>query len=374
MNSHILVVDDEEQLCETIKDVLDFYFEKRVAVSIAHNFREALQKIQEIGNFDLIISDVQMPEMKGSDLVSLIHKILPQAEILMITGAPESIEAYDKELFNRVNSEKFGFLEKPISNEVLFRSVRRSLRIIELEKSNNALFSQLSRSSELGEAMLAHGHDLKNIIGASTMGIESILMPDIQEAMPETQKKHELLGALSDMHVTLGQAQELIKALLTANRSDNNNRSLPIFDLVDQAIIIAVPYAKKAQVDWKLSPNYFGEIVGTNSLINVFVNLIKNAIESFTNSKKEEKKLIDIAIEEEAENIVVSVKDNGSGIEDSILNDLNKGNKVSTKGENGNGHGVSGARRLLQGMGAKLLIASEFGKGSEFSVVLKKRA
>ena len=62
----ILVVDDEIDILETIIDTLDIEFEDAIVVDRAMNGVEALKLFQE-KSFDLVITDLNMPEMNGID-------------------------------------------------------------------------------------------------------------------------------------------------------------------------------------------------------------------------------------------------------------------------------------------------------------------
>ena len=57
----ILVIDDERSIRNTLKDILDF---EGYTVMLAENGKQGLQMATE-GNFDLIFSDIKMPEMDG---------------------------------------------------------------------------------------------------------------------------------------------------------------------------------------------------------------------------------------------------------------------------------------------------------------------
>jgi CheY-like chemotaxis protein len=77
----ILVVDDEEN----IRFVLDELLNSDYAVSLAANGREALQ-LAEASAFDLIITDLVMPEMNGIDLVIAIKNKNPDQKIIAMSG------------------------------------------------------------------------------------------------------------------------------------------------------------------------------------------------------------------------------------------------------------------------------------------------
>ena len=78
----ILLVDDERVVRETVKLLLD---EDEHTVVEANNGAEALGLYAQ-GGFDLVLTDCEMPFLKGNELAVRIKKIAPGQPILMITG------------------------------------------------------------------------------------------------------------------------------------------------------------------------------------------------------------------------------------------------------------------------------------------------
>ena len=82
--AHILVVDDEKSICE----LLEITFRKeghRVEVA---NSSEAARRRMESQIFDIIISDIRMPDSTGVDLLKFSKEIAPSSVFLLITGVP----------------------------------------------------------------------------------------------------------------------------------------------------------------------------------------------------------------------------------------------------------------------------------------------
>ncbi|MDP8259184.1 MAG: response regulator, partial [Candidatus Aadella gelida] len=72
MTKKILLIDDDKDMCSTLKDVLklDTQFEVEYTISPL----DALDKIKET-NYDLIVVDYKMPEMNGIELLEHIKKM-----------------------------------------------------------------------------------------------------------------------------------------------------------------------------------------------------------------------------------------------------------------------------------------------------------
>jgi len=79
----ILVVDDETEMREMIVDFLD---EEGYAVVSAQNGKEALERHFAADHIDLVLSDINMPQMKGFELLRIVREKYPQTKRVLITA------------------------------------------------------------------------------------------------------------------------------------------------------------------------------------------------------------------------------------------------------------------------------------------------
>ncbi len=114
----ILVVDDERAIRNSLKEILEYEDYK---VDIAENGVEALQKVQN-GKFDLIFSDIKMPEMDGMAFLEAVLKERGDLPVIMMSGHAEIDIA--------VKSIKIGaydFISKPLDMNRILVTVRNAL-------------------------------------------------------------------------------------------------------------------------------------------------------------------------------------------------------------------------------------------------------
>ena len=110
----ILVVDDEPDLRSTLSHALN---RSGYSVVGAANGVDALEKFKS-ANFNLVISDVKMPEMSGMELLSSIKKMSPQTPVIMISAFGT--------VSNAVAAMQQGasdYILKPFSFEILEKTV-----------------------------------------------------------------------------------------------------------------------------------------------------------------------------------------------------------------------------------------------------------
>src|SRR2546426_1095843 len=82
--AHILVVDDEKSICE----LLEITFRKEGhRVEVANNGESARRRL-ESQVFDIVISDIRMPDTSGVELLKFAKEIAPSSVFLLITGVP----------------------------------------------------------------------------------------------------------------------------------------------------------------------------------------------------------------------------------------------------------------------------------------------
>jgi DNA-binding NtrC family response regulator len=81
-NPRILVVDDEEIVCESCKRILE---EDGYEVETALSGKEAFEKMKE-NPFDIVMTDLKMPGIDGMEVLRTFRKDYPDAIIIMITG------------------------------------------------------------------------------------------------------------------------------------------------------------------------------------------------------------------------------------------------------------------------------------------------
>src|SRR5712692_5568236 len=77
----ILLIDDEEQIRELLKELLSAEYECVTAGSA----EEALAVLKST-NFALVISDISMGGISGLELVPLVHRAAPDTVVVMISG------------------------------------------------------------------------------------------------------------------------------------------------------------------------------------------------------------------------------------------------------------------------------------------------
>lgn len=121
VNPLILVIEDEEALCELIKDELS---ELGYRILIATNGVEGLDMIQDYEP-DLVICDRAMPAMTGSELLERLRAVYPQYTSVPFIFLTALTSARDKAGVTEL--KPFAYLEKPLNFDLLQRTIKQAL-------------------------------------------------------------------------------------------------------------------------------------------------------------------------------------------------------------------------------------------------------
>ncbi len=114
----ILIVDDERSIRNTLKDILEV---ESYQVDVVESGIEALELIKE-NNYDVVFSDIKMPQMDGVELLQKIKVNNPETPIIMISGHGTIETAVDC-----IKKGAYDFIEKPIDLNRLLIVVRNAL-------------------------------------------------------------------------------------------------------------------------------------------------------------------------------------------------------------------------------------------------------
>ena len=125
LKGKILVVDDEEGIRDILSRSLRI---QGYAVVTAQNGKEGIDKFKK-EEFDLVISDIKMPEMDGITFLGHIKKIDPDIETIMVT-AYETMETAIESL----RKGAYDYISKPFSLEKIFITIEKAMEKRQLKE------------------------------------------------------------------------------------------------------------------------------------------------------------------------------------------------------------------------------------------------
>jgi DNA-binding response OmpR family regulator len=108
----ILLVDDDPQVSEVLEMMLTQLGHQ---VTVANNGREALSSFEQ-GDFDMVITDLGMPDISGRDVAKAVKGMRPGTPVVLITGWGVQLDPEEM-------MEIDGVIAKPFSKEILSAQV-----------------------------------------------------------------------------------------------------------------------------------------------------------------------------------------------------------------------------------------------------------
>ncbi len=304
----ILVVDDDNNLRETLVDLLEIEGYK---VYQAGNAKECLE-ICSSEFFNLILMDYNLPDEKGVDLIRKIRSFNQETQIIMIT-AYASLNA----IMEAMQESVYDFLMKPVDFDYLKRTINRALDKYFLEQSNKELLAQLkTRNADLdrlnnmkSKFFSIVSHDLSNSLMTLKMSFDMLKKKLVAD---EEQKKKMMF-----MDESIAQIEHLIKDLVDWAAIEKGKLRIEKthFELTESLRkTVEIFKARAAKRNILVTFESAGQIsvfADEKRIRQVISNILENAVRHTPDNGQ-----ISIVVSKiDEKNAKVSVADSGDGIE-----------------------------------------------------------
>src|SRR3989442_6108775 len=141
MPNHILIVDDEPAILDTLSSILQ---DESYEVSVAKGGQEALKFIKADSPPDLVLLDIWMPDLDGIETLQRAMEAHPRLLVIMMSGHG-SIESAVK----AINLGAFDYIEKPLFPVKVTLFGRHALHQRRLQLENRDLLEQAGHRVQL---------------------------------------------------------------------------------------------------------------------------------------------------------------------------------------------------------------------------------
>ena len=150
----ILIVDDEPKILKILSVMLKT---KGYNVDTAENAKIALEKLKH-NNFDLIISDIKMPEIDGIQFMKIVFEKYWQIPFIFITAFADVDSAVQA-----MREGAIDYISKPFEEERIFLSIEKALGVSKIIKERDELKKELS-DKNLPENVVCESQAMKKIL------------------------------------------------------------------------------------------------------------------------------------------------------------------------------------------------------------------
>ena len=408
--AEILIAEDNPDM----RTLLARLVGKEFRVRLARNGAEALEALHERAP-DLVLSDVMMPEMSGTELCRTI-KSDPSTRSIPIVLVTSKAEREMKIEALEIGADDY--VTKPFHPRELMARVRSLVRVTELQKQlqtrNTELEQALTevklaevqlvqseRLAAVGELAAGIAHEVNNPVNFAlnavrTMESTVVELTELAEEVAamdssdpdalvrrveafqrkkEGETARELAEDLSELSSIVSDGLKRTSSLVgdlrefaRPGRHSEMNEGVDLEAGVRSTIKLVSHSLETASAKIRLDvypgmPKLFAD---PGALNQVFLNLIKNSAESFEEGGGE----IVVRLQHRAGEVMAEVQDDGPGIPEEVLPSLFEPFFTTKEGSGGTGLGLSISRGIVIAHGGRIEVESKVGEGALFRIFL----
>lgn len=364
----ILVIDDEEGIRAGCRRALE---PEGYIVETAATGQEGLRRFRE-GDFDLVLIDVVLPDMRGVDLLGPILEKDPDVVCVVITGYA-TVEL----AVQAIRSGAYDFLSKPFTADVLRMTVAQGLERRRLTLEAKRLQKIEEEARELARAkeelerldrfkttfMWTVAHELRAPLNA----LQSFLLAILKGYIPPEEQQEVLGQAVRRVQELLDLVDDLLK--LAAAKSEKGLEKREPVSLADALERVAPLLQKEAEAKglaWALEIRARPVVqADPDQMAQVWSNLISNAVKYTPAGGR-----VRVVLEERDGWAVGTVEDTGIGIapEDlgRVFEEFYRTPQAKEVAPRGTGLGLPLVKQIVEGHGGRITVESEVGRGSRF--------
>ncbi|MDD4921399.1 MAG: hybrid sensor histidine kinase/response regulator [Bacteroidales bacterium] len=368
----ILIVDDVLSNVLLLRILLS---NEKFQIATAMGGKEALEKVQQ-DLPDLILLDVMMPDIDGFEVTRQLRSMPePYCDVSIIfltalNGTPEIVKGFQ--------TGANDFISKPFSKEELIIRVKHQISLIaanriivqQTEALRNSIYSRDKMYSVIA-------HDLRSPMGSIKMMLNMLVLTIEKKAIGG-----EMYEMLSLANKTTEETFSLLDNLLKWTKSQTGRLNVvyqqtEVISLVNGVLEIFSKLAELKQVELKTEFPEACDIYADRDMIkSVLRNLLSNAIKFSKPGGTVIVRIMD-HVSEEGGKVVVSVEDNGLGMNEEAQKKLLKiethFSTFGTNNEEGSGLGLLLCQDFVIKNGGRLWFTSQEGVGTIFNFSIPKR-
>lgn len=366
----VLFVDDEAMVLKGFK----LHLRKEFDVHTCESGAAGLEALRVDGPFDVVVSDMRMPQMNGAEFLSRAREGWPDTVRILLTGYADTSSA-----IRAVNEGQiFRFLTKPCRPPELAAAIRdgvseqkrlttdRSLLRQEAARVSERII-EVEHRSKLGSLAGQAGHELANLAAIH----QSMLDATISRAEHGDFVSKEDLSELRWIEESLKRHADELQAFAEDEEESSEDTMIDLREIAARTLQTLQVLGALKHIE--VSVDFPDELPHVRAvprrLRHAVLNLLLNAIDAVEDASPAHP-TIDVRCSFDVENhrVVLSVSDNGTGIHPETRPFIFKP-YFSTKKDRP-GLGLAVTSQIVTALDGELSVDSEFGERSTFRVSL----
>jgi len=363
----VLYVEDNQDTREMTLMLLEDFFDKIVTAS---DGQEGYEKFQE-QPIDLIITDINMPNMNGLTMVQAIKKLQPEIPVLIFSAYSDL-----SHFMQAIKLGVDGYLIKPIDIDQFQQSLYKCIHNIQIQKENQEYQRQLeekvaqqieilrhkdkmlleqSKHAAMGEMIDIIAHQWKQPLNSIVM--HTSLLESSLDSMEKETLKEQFLEYHENLNLQVDSLLTTLDEFRNFFRPTSDLDTISLQSIIDSISILLKDELLSHQIELTYQCETSLNLkVNANDLKQLFINIITNAKEEMVkNHLPSNQRHINIyCYKNKNEKIIIEIKNSGDGIDETILKDIFKMNFTTKENEGGTGIGLYMCSLICEKYGASI--------------------
>jgi light-regulated signal transduction histidine kinase (bacteriophytochrome) len=355
----ILIVDDEATHLKALCDTLSV---EGYTTTGTPSARAALDLLRA-RHFDVLLTDLMMPEMNGIALLNAAREISPDVACIVMTGHGTIDSAVEA-----MKGGAIDYVLKPIKLNALMQVIARGLQVRRL----HAIIDQRTRELEQANKDLeAFSYSISHDLRAPLRVVDAfcqMFLEDYGDTIPAEGRR-----MLDQARAGSQRMSQLIDDLLAFSRFGSRPLRTGVVDMRSLAARVAAAVRTQVQAagpagaqDVTIEIGDLPECIGDSSLLEqVLINLLSNACK-FSRGRPQPR--VEVSAAPEASHNIYVVRDNGVGFDAAYAHKLfGVFQRLHSTAEfEGTGIGLSIVKRIVQRHGGRVWAESAPDEGAAF--------
>lgn len=362
----VLIVDDNSTNIRFIADTLKEI--EYISIVFATSGFKAIEIVQN-QDIDLILMDINMPELDGFETVQRMNTSTAVIYITALDDKQNIIKAFE--------NKGVDYITKPFYPQELIARVTTHLRLVKLNKKleeevetqieknkkKEKLLMHQSKLASMGEMIDAIAHQWVQPINVIKLRVDVLVETFRYGEVDQNQMDEfkEKIGLNIDhMMTTLNEFRAFF-------RPNTKTEVFDVKEMIDRVLLLVKDEFLNNKIEISVNEINGFNIVGVeNEFKHLILNLLNNAKDAFNeNNTPFEKRKIEINIKKEGKKECIEVIDNAGGIKKDLIDNIFSANISSKKSDKNSGIGLYLSSQIAQKYNGVLKVENLF-EGAKF--------
>lgn len=230
------------------------------------------------------------------------------------------------------------------------------------KKKIESLLLMSDRMIAMGTLAAGVAHEVNNPLAFILTNLDLL-----SEEVRDSEKAGKLVRAISEGVVRI---RDIVRNLKSFSRPDDRLTPVDITEIVELSLTMAdneIRHRATVKRDYRAAPKV---TANKTRLGQVFLNLLINAAQAIREGRSNENEICVLIDQNENGEVVVQIKDSGCGMSEQTLKRAFEPFFTTKPLGEGTGLGLAMCHGIIRGLGGRINVESEYGRGSTFTVVL----